>query len=326
MARQTLKRWGVFFFLLAMALTFWFAPLVRAEDGQDIFMPLVPNDPSLTPTLTPTRTLTPTLTATPSTPPKQNWLTYVNWFRGLAGVPAVNDDAILNNNCWEHARYMGENLHLTHNQDPTKPYASAAGQICAGNGNAWLGWGTGWQSYQPIDGWMGSTGHRLWLLYPTTPTFGFGFYQSANTSKGAGGALDVLSRANFSADEAYAGWPIRYPASNQINVPPSRYPITLFWRYFGPAPTVTSTNLVTSGGSSLSHSVSTSLAAAHKGVEIVPTSNLPAGTRITVTINGTYNGAPFSVTWSFTTAASADAQEFTPALVGPPVEAPKEVP
>lgn len=323
MKAQTGKRWGILIFFLMLAFLFWVAPLVRADDGQEVYMPIIPNDPSLTPTLTLTPTVTPTLTLTPSTPPKQNWLTYVNWFRGIAGVPAVNDDATLSNNCWEHARYMGENLHLTHYQDPSKPYASAAGQICAGNGNAWLGWGTGWQSFQPIDGWMSSTGHRLWLLYPTTPTFGFGFYQSSNSSKGAGAAMDVLSRANFDADAAYSGWPIRYPASNQINIPPSRYPITLLWRYFGVSPTVTSTNLVTSGGTSLSHSVSTSLAAVHKGVEIIPASNLPTNTRITVTINGTYNGASFSYTWSFTTAVSADVQ-LLPSLVGPPLSAWKE--
>jgi hypothetical protein len=107
---------------------------------------------------------------TNSLPPlSTNWLERVNGYRLRAGVPPVHEDATLNGNCFEHARYMAENNHLTHNQNSSLPYASPAGQICAQKGNAWLGWGNGWTPADAIDSWMRSVGHRLWLLYPTTP-------------------------------------------------------------------------------------------------------------------------------------------------------------
>lgn len=236
---------------------------------------------------------------TKSLPPlSTNWLERVNGYRLRAGVPPVSEQAIMNSNCFEHARYMAENNHLTHNQNSSLPYASPAGQICAQKGNAWLGWGNGRTPADAIDSWMRSVGHRLWLLYPTTPTFGFGFYTTANGARSAA-ALDVLSYFNDGA--SYPNWPVRYPGINQTDVPPTQYQITLQWRYFGDTPVVSSTTLQVVGGSSIAHSVSTSLPVGHKGVVITPTGALPPSSLIEVTVNGSYAGQPFSYTWQFQT-------------------------
>jgi uncharacterized protein YkwD len=236
---------------------------------------------------------------TKSPPPlSTNWLERVNGYRLRAGVPPVSEQAIMNSNCFEHARYMAENNYLTHNQNSSLPYASPAGQICAQKGNAWLGWGNGWTPADAIDSWMRSVGHRLWLLYPTTPTFGFGFYTTANGARSAA-ALDVLSYFNDGA--SYPNWPVRYPGINQTDVPPTQYPITLQWRYFGDTPVVNSTALQVVGGNSIAHSVSTSLPVGHKGVVITPTVALPPSSLIEVTVNGSYAGQPFSYTWQFQT-------------------------
>lgn len=223
---------------------------------------------------------------------------YVNYYRKLAGSPEVTFDDVLNNNCWEHARYMAENDDLTHDQDPSLPFATDAGQICAQNGNAFIG-SAGYTPNDSIDSWMESTGHRLWLIYPTLSVFGYGFYTSSHDSCAAG--LDVLSRANFDSDESYTNWPVRYPAPDQTNVPATKYNITLNWRYFGSAPVVTATSLKTSDGKSLAHNVSTDLPADHKGIIISPTDSFPPQTTITVSVSGTYDGSPFGYTWSFTT-------------------------
>ncbi len=236
---------------------------------------------------------------TKSLPPlSTNWLERVNGYRLHAGVPPVQEDATLNNNCFEHARYMAENNHLTHNQNPSLPYASPSGQSCAQKGNAWIGGGIAWEPAHAIDGWMRSVGHRLWLLYPTTPTFGFGFYKTANGARSAA-ALDVLSYFNDGA--SYPNWPVRYPGVNQTDVPPTQYLITLQWRYFGDTPVVSSTTLQVVGGSSIAHSVSTSLPVGHKGIVITPTVALPPSSLIEVTVNGSYAGQPFSYTWQFQT-------------------------
>lgn len=222
---------------------------------------------------------------------------YINYFRAWAGAPPIVLDAILNNNCREHARYMAETGDLTHDRS-----SSAAGLICAQQGNAWLGGGAGapfWQPHHSVEGWMASVGHRLWLLYPTTPVFGYGFHASPAHGYRAGAALDVLSR--FNEGTSYPGWPVRYPGINQTGMPATRLPITLQWRYFGPAPSVSSTSLTTIGGAAIAHSVTTTLPVGHKGINLLPNNALPANTTFTVSVSGVYSGAPFTYTWSFST-------------------------
>ncbi|MFV9505178.1 MAG: CAP domain-containing protein [Oscillochloridaceae bacterium umkhey_bin13] len=285
-------------------------PLVQAQGeptAETLAPPPIPDEPTMTGAATPAATSRVHLpmvmragTVTPA--PASTWLDLVNDYRVKAGVSPVTEHATYNANCFEHARYMAENNHLTHNQNPELPWASPAGAMCAGKGNAWLGSSFSqpiWTVRDSIDGWMASPGHRLWLLYPTTPTFGYGFYTAANNRAGA--ALDVLSAANMGHDEAYTGWPIRYPAPNQTNIPAKVYPITLNWRYFGATPTVTSVNLQTASGVAIAHTITTALSAGHKGIQITPTQSLPPATTINVQVTGSYNGQAFSFSWQFTT-------------------------
>lgn len=245
------------------------------------------------------------LVLSPPSAPKNAGLQQVNSYRARAGVPPISEDRALSNNCVEHARYMAENNELTHHQDPNRPYASPAGQICAENGNAWLGSDYASQYWDPVDsveGWISSVGHRLWLLYPTSRTFGFGFYTAQ--SNRAGAAMDVLSRADFGRDEAYTNWPVRYPGNNEPNIPHTRFPITLNWRYFGPKPELRQVSLTTAEGTAIPHEANTNLPSGHKGIQIIPSQDLPQNSTIVVSVSGTYDGAPFSYTWQFTTGAT----------------------
>ncbi len=252
-----------------------------------------------TPQSLPNTIFIPLIIRTVTYPPlSSNWLERVNAYRARAGVPPVSESSELNSNCWEHARYMAENNHITHNQDPTKPFASPTGQICAQKGNAWIGWGDSWQSADAVDSWMTSIGHRIWLLYPTTPTFGFGFYTTANGARSAA-ALDVLS--HFVDGASYPYWPVRYPGIDQTDVPATQYPITLQWRYFGSTPVISGTDLRVVGGNAIPHTSTTSLPVGHKGIVVTPTSNLPANSLIEVSISGLYDGQPFTYTWQFRT-------------------------
>ena len=226
----------------------------------------------------------------------------VNQARAQAGVPPVKESNDLNNNCFEHARYMAENNVLAHSQNPNLPYASASGQACAQHGNTWLGSkkaDPGWSPYDSVQGWMGSVGHRLWILYPTTKTVGFGFFSTQGENR-AGAALDILSFAQFGNDESFNGWPIKYPEGGVV-VPPARYPITLNWRYFGATPELGQTQLQTAAGKKIPHEASTDLPVEHKGIKLLPRKNLPPNSKIIVTINGIYEGQPFSYTWDFHT-------------------------
>lgn len=265
----------------------------------DSYLPLVWRNYPPTPTPTPT----PTATSTSAAPPTSDPQNYINYLRQQAGVASVAFNSTYNQNCWEHARYMAENNFIGHTEDPNNPWYTNGGADCASKGNAWLGGASGspfWQPYHAVNGWIGSVGHRLWLLYPTTTQFGFGFYTASNNRAGA--ALDVLS--TFDDGASYPDWPVRYPGVGQALIPATQFPITLQWRYFGPAPTLTSSSLTTSGGTPIAHTATADLSddANHKGIKLIPNASLPANTTFNVSISGTYNGSPFTYSWSFTTA------------------------
>jgi hypothetical protein len=140
-------------------------------------------------------------------------------------------------------------------------------------------------------------------LYPTARAFGYGFYASETNSAAA---LDILSRANLEADPEYPGWPVRYPAPNQSDVPATAYPITLNWPYFGPAPRLEATSLVSEDSQAIPHTANTELPAGHKGIQILPEIELAPYTGYTVIITGSYDGEPFTTTWTFSTGDTPD--------------------
>jgi uncharacterized protein YkwD len=240
--------------------------------------------------------------ATPQ-PNALNPLDTINAFRTAAGLSRVTLVDTLNNNCWLHSRYMAEENEIAHSERTSSRWYTAEGQSCGQNSNVWLGSEFSrpiWQPANAIESWMASVGHRMWLLYPTTPAFGFSFYTAANNRAGA--ALDVLSRVDTSKDTSYAGWPVRYPAPNQTGIPAQAYSITLGWRYFGATPAVSSISL-TANGAPIPFSYTTSLPVNHKGIEIKPSLPLPANSTINVSVAGSYDGKPFSYQWSFKTAS-----------------------
>lgn len=227
----------------------------------------------------------------------------INQFRANAGVPAFDYSPLLERNCYEHARYMAENGDFTHEQKSNLPFASSNGQTCARQANLWLGSGqpaSPWEAHDAIMDWMSSVAHRAWLLYPTTKVSGFGFYTSTETNRAAA-ALDILSGADFGTDEAYGSWPVRYPGSGEKNIPATRYPITLNWRYFGPEPVLKSVRLTTANGKAIEHEANTQISAGHKGIQIIPKIAFPKQSNIIVTVTGQYDGAPFSYSWQFYT-------------------------
>jgi uncharacterized protein YkwD len=227
----------------------------------------------------------------------------INQMRANAGVPPVRYSPVLERNCFEHSRYMAENGILSHTQNPNYPYATSGGQNCAQQGNVWLGYTPPtklWNSADPVRDWMGSVSHRIWLLYPTSTKFGYSFYTS-QAAKNNGAAVDVLSGANFSADEAYDGWPVRYPGSGEKGIPAAQYPISLNWRYFGPEPEIGSVRLTTGSGDKIAHEATTQMSIGHKGIQIIPKTALPEESKIVVTVSGKYDDASFTKTWHFFT-------------------------
>jgi hypothetical protein len=232
--------------------------------------------------------------ALPAVPPASlptDWLSRVNYYRALAGVPPLSDDPLLSMACREHSHALAAGA-----PPPSQPTAPAA-MPCADHGVTWSDEGIVHTPLTALDAWMRSPEQRQWLLYPTTTAFGFGFTLGSGQ---AAAALDARSAANFAADAAFSGWPVRYPGSDQIGVAPDRVPLTLLWRRDGPAPRIDATALRTAPGDLISHEVAL-LPGGHQGVQLVPLADLPERTMVVVEVSGTYQGVPFSERWQFTT-------------------------
>lgn len=236
---------------------------------------------------------------TPAIP--EQWLDRLNYYRSLVGVPTVTENPTYSANCFEHARYMAENNDITHDQQADLPYASDAGQICAQKGNAWIGWGKGWSQAEVIDGWMASLGHRLWMIYPSLQTTGFGMYTASNGVSAAG--IDVLSDNKIENDNSFSGWPVIYPAPKQSNF--NQHYITLLWPYFQDTPNISSSSITNQQGQSIAHQATTQLPAGHKGIALIPQDYLADNTIYTVTVSGSYAGTAFNHTWQFSTGNQA---------------------
>ncbi len=51
-------------------------------------------------------------------PPSPEWLSRLNAYRAMAGLPPVAEEPAWNDGCWKHARYMVKNDVIMHEEDP----------------------------------------------------------------------------------------------------------------------------------------------------------------------------------------------------------------
>jgi uncharacterized protein YkwD len=130
----------------------------------------------------------------------------VNFFRAMAGLPAVQLDATYSAKAGEAALMMAANNALSHDPPASWLCYTAAGAEGAGNSNLALGV----SGPEAIDGYMqdgGTTnsavGHRRWLLHPAATRMGLGdIPERAN----ALWVVDEAARA-VTPRNGYVAWP-----------------------------------------------------------------------------------------------------------------------
>jgi pSer/pThr/pTyr-binding forkhead associated (FHA) protein len=120
-------------------------------------------------------------------PSRDIWLQRINFYRAMAGLDAVRNDAGLSGGCLNHARYLLENYAAIikgggilggagHEEQPDKKDYTADGANCAGNGD--VAWGCGpFVDSDAVDHWVEGPFHRLGLLNPALDSAGFGEFQ-----------------------------------------------------------------------------------------------------------------------------------------------------
>jgi uncharacterized protein YkwD len=265
--------------------------------------------PTATPTDTPTATATtagpaPDPTATPELPPPpSDALDRVNFFRTVAGVSPVTADAGMNDGAQKHAAYMAAHRRISNTEDPADPLYTDEGNRAAQRGNLWLGGGVGmWTQADPVDDWMQSPYHRLWVLYPQAERMGFGL------------AEDTSTRATGAVLEVFGGWnasltfpvPLIYPAASQTGVPPTRFGVSLQFPVYTSNPTFTAATWGDQDGfavpfTRIDPETDPYMRDYGNTIFLLPDSKLAPWTTYTVRVQGTYDSQSFDLEWTFTT-------------------------
>lgn len=118
----------------------------------------------------------------PPSPPRlpSNWLDYVNFYRAMAGLPAVaaNTDWARGNEL--HGRYSVKNDNLIHDEDPANAWYTAEGQQAARSSNLMGSYGAEENFYVSIDAWMQAPFHAIGILDPQLNEAGYGEYSEAD--------------------------------------------------------------------------------------------------------------------------------------------------
>ena len=160
-------------------------------------------------------------------PPPENptWLEYINYFRSLAGLAAVDDNASWNQGDWLHSRYMVKNDFIGHSEDPGNTWFSSEGDLAARTSNLLASSSHTASDLAAIDGWIQAPFHGVGILDPQLQRVGFGSFREQDGGFQTGAALDVLRGLGELPDTIH--FPIAWPgdgASVPITSHTGEYP------------------------------------------------------------------------------------------------------
>lgn len=261
--------------------------------------------------------------------PSPNWLSTVNQYRAVAGLPAVSEDAGYSSGDLLHARYTVKNNVLQHSEDPGNPWYTAEGNAAAGASNVAAHSATGLDKKWAIQMWMKGPFHAVGILDPSLTRVGYGEYSEADGGLQTAAALNVISGRSSAVPNA-VHFPVLWPGNGSTvdmssytggespdplsSCPgystPTGLPIILMVGSGNVTPSVSAHSL-TQNGTALAHCVYdetnyTNGNASYQGtgravlgsrdaIVMVPRSPLQIGATYTVSI--TTNGTNY--TWSF---------------------------
>ncbi len=121
-----------------------------------------------------------------------DWLTSVNYFRSMAGLPPVVEDPALSPGAYNHSCYMLLN-DITHEEIPGRPGYTSSGYSSGQSSNVAVNSATGVSNRSFVELWMTGPFHAIGVLRPNLQRVGFGQCENASTARWHSGAtLDVL--------------------------------------------------------------------------------------------------------------------------------------
>jgi hypothetical protein len=121
-----------------------------------------------------------------------DWLTSVNYFRSMSGLPPVVEDTSLSPGAVNHSCYMLLN-DIAHDEVPGNPGYTTSGDSAGNNGNVAVNSATGVSNRSFVELWMTGPFHAIGILRPNLQRVGYGQCENPNTSRWHSGAtLDIL--------------------------------------------------------------------------------------------------------------------------------------
>ena len=128
----------------------------------------------------------------PFIPRAADWLTSVNYFRAMAGLPAVTEDLSLSPGALNHSCYMLLN-DIAHDEIPGNPGYTESGDSAGNNGNVAVSSATGLTNRSFVELWMTGPFHAIGVLRSNLQRVGFGQCENTATARWHSGAtLDIL--------------------------------------------------------------------------------------------------------------------------------------
>jgi hypothetical protein len=152
-------------------------------------------------------TATPTPSPTPA-PSPDDWRGYVNYYRSLAGLPAVTENAVWSDGCRKHAQYMVE-TDITHDESSTPE-----GFVCAQNAVLMCTTAYDATAQDAVEAWMQGSFHALPIIDPKLVQVGYGSYRAVGEKNQMCAALDVSWWRGL--DPQPATFPIMWPSDGKV--------------------------------------------------------------------------------------------------------------
>jgi len=142
-----------------------------------------------------------------------DWLTSVNYFRAMAALPPVVEDASLSSGAYNHSCYMLFN-DIAHDEIPGAPGYTPEGDIAGNSGNVAVSSATNVTNRSFVELWMTGPFHAIGMLRPNLQRVGYGQCENASTPRWRSGAtLDILRGLGPSQG---IGQPILFPGDGMV--------------------------------------------------------------------------------------------------------------
>jgi Cysteine-rich secretory protein family len=145
-------------------------------------------------------------------PANSPWLTTVNYYRQMAGVPPVTENASWSAGAVNHSRWMVQNSAIAHDEPASGAFVTPEGDLAGNNGNVAVSSNPATTAREHIDLWMTGPFHAIGILRPQLQQVGYGQFDNPAAPRWRSGAtLDVLRGLNFSAP--IPSTPILFPGN-----------------------------------------------------------------------------------------------------------------